>query len=313
MKTFNRKNNVPHGREKLLLLAVILFTSMFCFGCSDDDNPHFIPEIIEPTQPRMKMNETDSLIMVKLYNAIGPWVTGGWDLHDYTTWLGVSTAFDLSRNELRVVGFDVVCGNFHGNFPEDICNLTELRTLIMCGGRLEGNIPESIGNLEHLEYLQLGDFYVTGNLPESIGNLVNLKWLQLSNMPLNGNIPESIGNLTSLKHLQITNTNISGEIPKSLANLKNCEQIWLDRNKLSGTFPIEIALNRVIYCDVNNIEELPIEIWDDANDYLIPDLQGNRISTNIPKWVTKQVKWKTGGYKFIERQQAGYGYKLLEQ
>lgn len=283
---------------------------MFCFGCSDDDNPHFIPEIIEPTQPRMKMNETDSLIMVKLYDTIGPWVTGGWDLHDYTTRLGVSTAFDLSRNELRVVGFDVVCGNFHGNFPEDICNLTELRTLIMYGGRLEGNIPESIGNLEHLEYLQLGDFYVTGNLPESIGNLVNLKWLQLSNMPLNGNIPESIGNLTSLKHLQITNTNISGEIPKSLANLKNCEQIWLDRNKLSGTFPIGIALNnRYIDCNDNNIEELPVEIWKDTNNLCIPSLVRNRISTSIPNWVTKQEKW-VKYHTFIELQQEGYNYKF---
>lgn len=300
----------PLSYRHLVLYCSFIFSAfpiLACYACGSDDD--VVPEAPTETSTHMKLNETDSLVMVKLYNTIGPWVPFGWDLHDVTTWLGVGTAFDVATNELRIVEFNVCQGRFHGTIPEEIGDLSELRILIMSGGTLCGPIPESIGKLKHLFYLTIADNFVSGPIPESIGNLTELEYLRISNNQCEGPIPESFGNLTKLGRLQISETNVSGEIPKSLANLKNCG-MWLDHNKLSGTFPIELAdVKYQVICSDNNIEDLPVEIWSDDNNKQIPDLQGNRISTKIPKWVTEQEKWeKEKG--FIELQQEGYGYEL---
>lgn len=298
---------IPLFYRHLVLYCCFIFLIPTCYACSSDDD--VMPDTPAETPMHMKLNESDSLIMVKMYNTIGPWVPFGWDLHDVTTWLGVGTAFDVATNELRIVEFNVCQGRFHGTIPEEIGDLSELRILIMSGGTLCGPIPESIGKLKHLFYLTIADNYISGPIPESIGNLTELEYLKISHTKNEGPIPESLGNLTKLERLEISCTNVSGEIPKSLGNLKNCG-MWLDMNKLSGTFPIELADTKYqVMCSDNNIEDLPVEIWRDDNNKQIPDLQGNRISTKIPQWVTGQEKWKREKC-FIERQQKGYGYEL---
>ena len=288
--------------------ALMLLASVVCGGCSDDEPAPAEP----PGEPHMKLNVKDSLAMVKLYKTIGPWVRGGWDLTDYTTWLGVGTAFDLDTQELRIVEFNVINGNFHDTIPDEIGDLTELRVLIMSGGVLQGPIPEAIGNLKNLEYMSIGQNKLSGEIPSSIGKLKKLKRLEIKFCDISGQIPESIGDIDSLEYLNISFTNVSGEIPKSLSKLKKCGAMWLDNNKLSGTFPVEAASPNVrMNCQDNNIEELPVEIWSDDDPRMVPDLQGNRVTTKIPKWVTEQKKWEQ--YKYcIEQQQKGYGYVIEE-
>ena len=288
--------------------ALMLLAAVVCGGCSDDEPAPAEP----PGEPHMKLNVKDSLAMVKLYKTIGPWVRGGWDLTDYTTWLGVGTAFDLDTQELRIVEFNVINGEFHDTIPDEIGDLTELRVLIMTGGVLQGSIPEAIGNLKNLEYMCIGENHLSGKIPESVGNLKKIKRFQIKDCDISGSIPESIGDMDSLEYLSINFTNVSGEIPKSLSKLEKCTHIWLNNNKLSGTFPIEAASPNVrINCKDNNIEELPVEIWSDDDPRKIPDLQGNRITTTIPKWVTEQEKWKQNK-GFIELQQKGYAYVIEE-
>ena len=148
---------------------------------------------------------------------------------------------------------------------------------------------------------------MSGGIPDSIGKLTELTYLRINSKYISGYLPESIGDLQNLRYLEISGTEIDSELPKSLGRLKDCT-INLDSNKLSGSFPIELASERVS-CRNNNLEDLPIEIWRDEDPHGIPHLEGNRISTKIPKWVTEQKKWKENKHK-IESQQEGYGYEL---
>lgn len=148
---------------------------------------------------------------------------------------------------------------------------------------------------------------MSGEIPDSIGKLTELIYLRINSKYIDGYLPESIGDLQNLRYLEISGTRIDSELPKSLGRLKDCT-INLDSNKLSESFPIELASERVS-CRNNNIEDLPIEIWRDEDPHGIPHLEGNRISTKIPKWVTEQKKWKENKHK-IESQQEGYGYEL---
>lgn len=296
--------------KKYLLFLLAFVMSAFLLSCDNDSEPPTEKPIVES---RMRLNESDSITMVNIYNAIGPW-REKWDFEDITTWNGVSVAYDLDTEQLRIVGLNVVVGNFDGQLPDCIGDLSELRVLVLAGGNLHGPIPESIGKLKHLNYLCLGDNNMYGEIPSSIGNLTELEWLRITNTKISGRIPESIGNLTKLRYLMLYGNSLTGEIPKSLANLENLEGIWLNNNKLSGTFPIEILSRtkpKQIICTYNNIEHLPVEVWDDSDNRCPPDLQYNRIQTEIPQWVTQQKKWQKGNY-VLGNQQDGYGYRLVE-
>lgn len=282
-------------------LAIII-----CSGCSDDNISPPVREEPEPKPVHMKLNEKDSLAMVKMYRTMGPWVRGGWDLKEVTTWRGVSTAFDLDTDELRIVEFNVIGGTFKNYIPDEIGDLSELRVLCMSGGNIGGRIPETIGKLKHLTELSISENNISGEIPACIGNLKELRHLRITETKNSGKLPESIGYLNNLEYLNISQTDISGEIPKSFANIKNCA-VWLTDNKLSGTFPL--GTKCIFNCSDNNIEDLPAEIWRNDNTMVIPQLYGNRISTKYPKWVTEQKKWKEWK-NFLNQQQKGYGYTI---
>ncbi len=283
----------------LFFLACILLGFISCTKGGDENMA------VKETKPYL--NKKDSLLMVEIYKKAGPWGKK-WDLQNIQTWAGVEIAHDTLFNEFRIVGFNYF-GSFRGNFPEEFCQLTELRILGLGGGTLSGNIPRDIKNLKKLEWLYVGYNHIYGKIPQEIGELKNLKELTLGENFLSGELPEELGNLTNLEKLTIMSTKISGEIPKSLSKLKKAKFIYLDKNKLSGEFPIEIVNpGCVISCADNNITSMLFDIWDDKNSSYIPDLQGNRLSGKIPDWVKKTDRWKVfSGY--VGNQQEGYGYE----
>lgn len=296
-------NKQPKG----IFISIFILTLLAC--SSNNDN---INETVCSNEPRMSLNKLDSISILNIYKAIGPW-KNEWDLTDITTWQGVTVAFDVATKELRITELHVIEGSFDGELTEDIGNLSELRVLVLTGGNLYGKIPESIGNLKHLHYLTIANNNISGQIPATIGKLKELEWLRIFRTNVNGEIPESIGDLENLKYIHLYSNYLSGEIPKSLSKLKHIKDFWLDNNQLSGTFPIEILSTTYpieIQCSNNNIEHLPIEIWRDEDNRCPPRLTGNKIQTDIPKWVTQQKKWDKFKY-LIGKQQNGYGYKLL--
>ena len=65
-----------------------------------------------------------------------------------------------------------------GTIPEELGNLTNLKSLYLSDNKLAGTIPEELGNLTNLEFLSLFDNQLTGMIPEELGSLINLKSLK---------------------------------------------------------------------------------------------------------------------------------------
>lgn len=273
-------------------------------GCSSEDDSSDVEEITP------HLNVSDSIALIKIYSAIGPWAQA-WNLDDITTWNGVTVTLDEAANELRVTGLEVYSGNgLHGQIPVEIGQLTELRTLVLSGGPLGGTIPQEIGNLVKLEKLSFDSNDMTGGIPESIGNLKKLKRLTITNTFLDDTIPESIGNLVSLQKLFLFDNRLTGNIPRGLANLNSLKSAVFNNNQLSGVFPVEILKGKTTRFSFwnNNITELPFDVWSDDSDVIAPDLQGNRLSGVVPEWVFASKKWQEDGLMCTRGQQEGYGY-----
>lgn len=288
------------NKKNAILAMLIAIVGLTC--CTKDD-------VIISTNEIPYLNKKDSTLMVEIYNKIGPWGIE-WDLVDIKSWGGVAFALDTLYNEYRIVGFNYN-GYFTGMFPEEFCELTELRELGLAGGALSGSIPSSIKQLKKLEWLYIGYNDVDGAIPPEIGELRNLKQLTLGENKLSGKLPEELGNLINLEYLTVMSTNISGEIPKSLSKLRKIKFLYLDHNELEGEFPIEIINpGCVISCIYNNITSMPFDIWSDENPCYIPDLQQNRLSGDIPAWVYKTKKWSKYS-AFFKNQQDGFGYNII--
>jgi len=120
-------------------------------------------------------------------------------------------------------------------FPEELCNLKDLKKLSITTNELCGSIPENIGNLINLEYLWLYYNNLTGTIPPSIGNLTKLKSLNLHGNNLSGNIIDEIGNLVSLETLDLHKNQLEGDIPDSLKELQNLKRLYLNENNLNIT------------------------------------------------------------------------------
>jgi len=139
--------------------------------------------------------------------------------------------------------------------PEDIVNLTSLKSLILDHNPLE-ILTDSIGNLKLLLALDLSHTNLT-TIPDSIGNLKSLLTLVLSHTNLT-TIPDSIGNLKSLQHLDLSHTNLT-TIPDSIGNLKSLQHLDLSHTNLT-TIPDSIGnLKSLRYLNLSrtNLTKIP--------------------------------------------------------
>ena len=145
MKDLFTRESVVFFIQKIIGFMAFL---MLFVSCSSEEGSMFADNT-------PKLNKSDSL--------------ANWDLKNIKTWGGVEIAYDLDKNEYRIVGLEYYGGSFGGDFPEDLRKLTELRRLAITGGSLSGQIPEWIGELKHLYYLALGSNNMFGEIPQSIG------------------------------------------------------------------------------------------------------------------------------------------------
>ena len=104
-------------------------------------------------------------------------------------------------------GKDIFCCITHcdeteqcnGEIPQSIANLEKLTKLYLNNNHfLRGSIPNNIGDLSSLRTLCLEKNQLSGDIPESIGSLSNLERLILQNNNLSGQIPESICTIDNL-------------------------------------------------------------------------------------------------------------------
>lgn len=262
------------------IICITLFLFTFLQSCDKEQ--------IEPTPAAIPLNKQDSIAMVEIYNSTGggtDWALT-WDLTDFTTWTNVKV--EEIDGEYRIVYLQmegIYSNLLNGTLPDEIGNLTELKSLYILSERLRGYLPKSIGNLSKLENLSINGTNLTGEIPAEIGKLQHLKRLFL--------------------HFN----HFSGELPKELGNLPLSTIIWITHNDISGSVPLELLANQRynVTLDHNNITELPWECWLNP-DYGIPSIMYNRLSGNVPEEVLKTDKWKNYYYNLVSPQQDGYGY-----
>jgi hypothetical protein len=80
---------------------------------------------------------------------------------------------------------------------------------------LSGEIPQEIGNLSHIKSLNLSNNFFTGSIPATFANLSQIESLDLSENRLNGSIPWQLTGLSSLEVFSVAYNNLSGCLPDS--------------------------------------------------------------------------------------------------
>ena len=128
--------------------------------------------------------------------------------------------------------------NLQGFLPEEIGELSELKTLSLEKGQISGVLPSSIQKLWYLEELDLDYNDFRGPLPQLPSGLLAL------DMNDNPNLTGSLDSLITLTHLAFValhETKISGTIPEDLSNLNNLEVLTVHGTNLRGPMPASLC------------------------------------------------------------------------
>lgn len=128
--------------------------------------------------------------------------------------------------------------NFAGEIPNEVGNLTSLKTLNLCENNLTGAIPKEAGSLYNVELLYLYKNTLRGSIPAEIFNISALQYVDLSFNNLSGTIPLTMGvKLSNLEELRLNNNDLRGVLPNSISNASNLKLISLNFNGFSGLVP----------------------------------------------------------------------------
>ncbi|KAK8322366.1 hypothetical protein V6Z12_A12G163000 [Gossypium hirsutum] len=133
-----------------------------------------------------------------------------------------------------------------GNIPEEICCLSNMRSLDLSNNHLIGSLDyEELFDLQNgtineqmmlVKNIDLSENNLIGEFPKGICKLAFLDTLNLSTNYLSGSIPDNIGDMRWLESLDLSVNNFSGPIPSSLLSLTLLNHLKLSYN-LSGRIP----------------------------------------------------------------------------
>jgi len=189
-----------------------------------------------------------------------------WNIRDIPNEEELQQWYGLTIIDGWVSELNLQYNNLVGEIPDELTNLTQLRTLLLSGNRLSGLIPDGIQRLTELERLNLSVNSLSGPIPAELGKLSHLRVLDIFDNSFNGDIPASLGNLSELKSLNLEGNSLTGEIPLDLSNLWKLEWLGLRDNQLSGQIPHELgALPQLMYLDLGEnllSGTIPIEFGD---------------------------------------------------
>ncbi|KAG7024598.1 Receptor protein-tyrosine kinase CEPR1, partial [Cucurbita argyrosperma subsp. argyrosperma] len=177
--------------------------------------------------------------------------------------------------------------------PEDLSELTKMKSMVLTTCMLGGRIPATIGNMTALVDLELSGNFLAGEIPKEIGNLKNLRQLELYYNSLIGGIPEEIGNLTELVDLDMSVNMLTGKLPESICRLPKLEVLQLYNNSLTGEIPISISnsttLTMLSLYDNYMTGEVPSNLGQ-FSPMLVLDLSENHFSGPLPTDVCREGK-----------------------
>lgn len=180
-----------------------------------DDNPELVQ---------------DCAILLSIRDTLAGDATLDWTAdREIYGWEGIEVSGPTRR--VRVLSLNAA--GLTGTIPEELGDLTGLRSVTLSLNSLKGGIPESIGRLAGVGYLDLASNELSGEVPLSVWGLQDLQYLYLSRNRLIGHVPEAVGDLTELKILSLTHNGFSGALPQALTQLPNLGSLQVLGNHFS--------------------------------------------------------------------------------
>ncbi|KAF3788084.1 Disease resistance protein [Nymphaea thermarum] len=144
------------------------------------------------------------------------------------------------------------------SLPNQLGDLMSLTTLaVRC--TLLTKLPNSLGKLSILENLLLDNCYQLKDLPSSIGHLSKLKILDIGYCTSLATLPNSIGDATNLKNLVLDATALE-ELPDTIGLLRKLEILSLSGCKMLKILPSSMGKMRELHhlnITESQIRELP--------------------------------------------------------
>jgi len=146
--------------------------------------------------------------------------------------------------------------------PENIYNLTNIKTIYFGMNSFTGNISSNISNLADLEWFWVGDNDLSGIFPEEIWFIPNIKEITVYNNNFSGIIPNlSTNQLSELYWLQLYNNNFTSTIPNSICNstelMNNLGEYSLDDYNWSGEYYYYFDISNNSFCPNPETLEYP--------------------------------------------------------
>uniref|UniRef100_A0ACD5YB17 Uncharacterized protein n=1 Tax=Avena sativa TaxID=4498 RepID=A0ACD5YB17_AVESA len=92
---------------------------------------------------------------------------------------------------------------------------TSMSGIDLSANMLSGEIPQEIGNLSHIKSLNLSNNFITGPIPTTFANMSEIESLDLSVNRLNGSIPWQLTRLSTIAVFSVAYNNLSGCLPDS--------------------------------------------------------------------------------------------------
>nr|GEV51740.1 leucine-rich repeat-containing protein [Tanacetum cinerariifolium] len=122
-------------------------------------------------------------------------------------------SLDLSSNEIhgRIPLWAGEIGGSDQVFPK---LLIDFSLIDLSENNFEREIPENIGNLSSLKSLNLSHNSLNGRIPGSLGKLSEIESLDLSWNQLKGEIPQSLAGIKGLGVLNLSQNRLVGHIPE---------------------------------------------------------------------------------------------------
>lgn len=226
--------------------------------------------------------ESDSLALVSIYQSLDGdnWpVNENW-LSDLPLeeWEGINISND------RVIKLEIKStssSGIEGEFPLQVLDLSELKTLELRYVSMNGPIPESLVQLTKLDRIVLSNCNLTGDLPQIFDQFENLRTLILSFNELTGPLPALPQNM-SLAY--IDRNQFTGPIPESWTG-NQMTNLEIHENKLTGSYDILTTfpnLKSMILSD-NDWDEHTLPLWiDDITNLERFSCDGCNIVGDIP-------------------------------
>ncbi|CAA7027968.1 unnamed protein product [Microthlaspi erraticum] len=126
---------------------------------------------------------------------------------------------------------------FSGEIPMEICELVDLRVLVLSNNNFSGSIPRCFENFNaSIMVLHLHSNSLSGFLPEEIISSVYLISLDVGRNRLSGGLPKSLINCTRLEFLNVEDNNFNDTFPFWLSSLPNLQILVLRSNSSTGQY-----------------------------------------------------------------------------